>query len=218
MKGKNKLLKILVDTSVWLDLARDYREQPVIAALEDLIEANQIQLIIPEIVIEEFHRNKARVTDETQRGLQSHFRLVREAVNRFADDASKSETLKALNEVDHAIVTKGDALNDSIARIETLLKSSPAVPATAVIKERVTERAIANKAPYHRGRNSVGDAIIIETYAAVVTSGTDIRALCRLSGSCGAENAGRGARPRSMWNSGRAIEYSIEKHGGGDLL
>jgi hypothetical protein len=163
----------LVDTSVWLDLARDYREQPVIAALEDLIETNQIQLIIPEIVIEEFHRNKARVADETQRGLQSHFRLAREAVNRFADDASKSETLKALNEVDHAIVTKGDALNDSIARIETLLKSSPAVPATAVIKERVTERAIANKAPYHRGRNSVGDAIIIETYAAVVTSGTD---------------------------------------------
>jgi PIN domain-containing protein len=176
MKNKTKLLRVLVDTSVWLDLARDYREQPVIAALEDLIKANALELIIPEKVAEEFQRNKARVAEEAQRSLQSHFRLVREAVNRFADDAAKAETLKALNEVDHAVVIKGDAVNDSIARIETLLKSSPSLPITAAIKERVTERAIANKAPYHRGRNSVGDAIIIETYAATVTSASEKKA------------------------------------------
>ncbi len=30
-------LKLLVDTCVWLDLAKDYREQPVIGAIEDLL-------------------------------------------------------------------------------------------------------------------------------------------------------------------------------------
>jgi hypothetical protein len=35
------------------------------------------------------------------------------------------------------------------------------------------------------------------------------RASWRLSASCTAANAGRGARPRSMWNSGRAIEFRI---------
>jgi hypothetical protein len=39
------------------------------------------------------------------------------------------------------------------------------LPLTGAIKKRVIERAIENKAPYHRGKNSVGDAIIIETYA-----------------------------------------------------
>jgi hypothetical protein len=164
------VLKLVVDTCVWLDLAKDYREQPVIGALEDLVKSRAITLAVPQTVLQEFDRNKVRVTEETQRSLQSHFRLVREAVNRFGDDAYKAETLKALNEVDHKIVIKGQAVNDSIERIERLLKSAPPLVASDVIKQRVTDRAIANVAPYHRDRNSVGDAILIETYAELVSS------------------------------------------------
>jgi len=166
------VLRLVVDTCVWLDLAKDYREEPVIGALEDLIKAHEIELIAPQIVLEEFERNKARVIEETQRSLQSHFRLVREAVNRFGEDVYKAETLKALNEVDHKIVIKGEAVNDSIERIDKLLRSVPALATTDVIKQRVTERAIANRAPYHRAKNSVGDAILIETYAELVSSNT----------------------------------------------
>jgi hypothetical protein len=57
-------------------------------------------------------------------------------------------------------------VNDvSIQGIETLVASARTLVATDAIKQRVTERAIAKKAPYHRDKNSVGDAIIIETYA-----------------------------------------------------
>jgi predicted nucleic acid-binding protein len=163
-------LKLLVDTCVWLDLATDYREQPVIGALEDLIKSGDIELVVPEIVLDEFDRNKQRVIEAAQRSLQSHFRLVREAVNRFADDANKAETLKALNEVDHKIGMKAEAVNDSIDRIRKLLKSTRALSTTAHIKQRVTERALAKKAPYHRERNSVGDAILIEFYAGLATA------------------------------------------------
>lgn len=163
-------LKLLVDTCVWLDLAKDYREQPVIGALEDLIKAREIELAVPEIVLDEFERNKARVIEAAQRSLQSHFRLVREAVNRFADDTYKAETLKALNEVDYKIGTRAEAVNDSIDRIEKLLKAAPALPTTDIIKQRVTERALSKKAPYHRERNSVGDAILIELYGGLITS------------------------------------------------
>ena len=107
------------------------------------MKAGNIELIIPQIIIDEFERNKARVAEETRRSLHSHFQLVREAVNRFGEDASKSDTIKPLNEVDHAIVVKGDAVNDSIKRIEALLKSSPPRPLTDAIKQHVTERAIA---------------------------------------------------------------------------
>jgi predicted nucleic acid-binding protein len=80
------MLYLLIDTSVWIDLAKDYREQPVLNALEDLISTRQIKLIVPQIVIDEFSRNKARIIEEARRSLQTHFRLVREAVNRFGDD------------------------------------------------------------------------------------------------------------------------------------
>ena len=33
-------LKLAVDTCVWLDLAKDYRLEPVVSALEDLIKGN----------------------------------------------------------------------------------------------------------------------------------------------------------------------------------
>jgi hypothetical protein len=57
------MFRLLIDTSVWLDLAKDYREQPVIGALEDLVAAGEIELIVPQIVIDEFNCNKARVID-----------------------------------------------------------------------------------------------------------------------------------------------------------
>lgn len=168
------VLKLVVDTCVWLDLAKDYRAQPIIGAIEDLTKAHEIELIVPQIVLDEFDRNKARVIEETQRSLQSHFRLVWEAVNRFGEDAYKAETLKSLNEVDHKIVIKGEAVNDSIERVEELLKSVPAIATTDNIKQRVTERAIANRAPYHRAKNSVGDAILIEIYAELVSTNADM--------------------------------------------
>ena len=34
-------LKLTVDTCVWLDLAKNYRQEPVISALEDLIKARE---------------------------------------------------------------------------------------------------------------------------------------------------------------------------------
>ena len=79
-------LKLLVDTSVWLDLAKDYRQQPVIAALEDLVAAGEIELIVPQVLLDEFARNKERVAIDATRSLQSHFNLVRDAVNRFGEE------------------------------------------------------------------------------------------------------------------------------------
>lgn len=137
-----------------------------------------MELIVPEIVLHEFERNKARVIKEAQQRLQPHFRLVRELVNRFADDANKAETLKALNEVDFKIGVTTDAVNDSIDRIKTLLSSAQVLPTTDHIKQRVTERALSKKAPYHRERNSVGDAILIEFYAELTSASRTKKPLC----------------------------------------
>ena len=162
------MLHLLVDTCVWLDLAKDYREQPVISALEDLIAARQIKLVVPQVVLDEFARNKGRVIEDARRSLQSHFRLVREAVSRFGDDEYRDSTLGALNEVDHKIVTGSESVLNSIDKIEKLLAAQPALPTTDAIKRAVTDRALAGLAPYHRAKNSVGDAVLIEVYTDMV--------------------------------------------------
>lgn len=166
------MLRILVDTCVWLDLAKDYRQQTLIQAALELVKGRQIDFIVPDVVKDEFARNKARVAEDAQRSLQAHFKLVREAVDRFAEDDYKTETLKSLNEVDQRIAMKGEAVNDSIEWIEELLAAGIKKSTTKAIKQRVTERALAGTAPYHRSKNSAGDAILIETYAEIVGAKT----------------------------------------------
>lgn len=158
-------LKLTVDTCVWLDLARDHRNAAAISAIEELIGAGEVELVVPEIVIGEFERNKARIIEETRRGLQSHMRLVRDAVKKFGEGGSKSETLNGLEEIKHKMDLSAEAVNDSIGRLEMLLKSAPAIPTSESVKQRVTERAMVGTAPYHRNRNNVADAILIEVYA-----------------------------------------------------
>lgn len=172
--------RILVDTCVWLDLAKDFKDQPVISALADLVATGKVELVLPQIVLDEFERNKTRVIEDATRSLQSHFRLVKDAVNRFGAEESKAGTLTALHEVDHAIVMKSEAVSDSFERIEQLIKSSAPLPTSKAVKQRVTDRALAKKAPYHHAKNSVGDAILIEIYSDLVAQCTYDGANCAL--------------------------------------
>ncbi|MBM0204056.1 DUF4935 domain-containing protein [Micromonospora sp. STR1s_5] len=55
------MLRLLIDTCVWLDLAKDYRHQPTLASLEQLVESNEVSLIVPRQAVDEFARNKERI-------------------------------------------------------------------------------------------------------------------------------------------------------------
>jgi hypothetical protein len=107
-------LHMLIDTCVWLDLAKDYRQLPLLEAVAALSEAGDLDLILPQIVVDEFERNKERVIAESKRSLSSHFRLVRDAIVQFAPEDQRDATLSQLNEVDHRIAIGGEAINDAI--------------------------------------------------------------------------------------------------------
>ena len=69
--------RILIDTDVWLNLAKDYRKAPILTALDSLVRSGAIKLVMPEIVIDEFQRNRDRVVEHGRRSLSSHIRRVR---------------------------------------------------------------------------------------------------------------------------------------------
>ena len=60
-------------------------------------------------------------------------------------------------------------MNEFIERIEALLAKGVIVKTTGTIKVRAADRAIAKQAPFHRQRNGIDDAIIIEIYADAVS-------------------------------------------------
>lgn len=100
-----------------------------------------------------------------QQSLSSVFRRVKDTVNRFGDEAHRAATLAQLNDVDHRIATLSEAAVDSIEHIERLFERGEVVETSDPVKVRAAERAITRRAPFHKGKNSIGDAILIETFA-----------------------------------------------------
>lgn len=157
-------LNLLIDTSVWLDLAKDYRQLPILVAASAMSEADVLQLILPQTVVDEFERNKERVIADSKRSLSGHFRLVREAIAQFAAEEGRDATLSQLSEVGHRIAVRGEATNEAIELIEKLFDSALKIEVTESVKARAADRAIMKVAPFHRQRNGIDDAILIETY------------------------------------------------------
>jgi hypothetical protein len=159
------MFKMLVDTCVWLDLAKDPQQQVLLSVIEELIQMHELELIVPTIILDEFKNNKVRIIEESSRSLSSHFKRVKDAVDKFGDPKKKQDILFQLNDVDHKIPLVGaSTASSAVSRIEKLLRSSP-IEITNDVKLRAAQRAIDQKAPFHRKKNSINDALLIESYS-----------------------------------------------------
>ena len=163
--------KLLIDTSVWLDLVKDYRLSAVLTAIEDLIDAGTIELIMPQIVLDEFARNRDRVVEQSRRSFSSHIKRVQEAVTEFGEEDRRAATLQELSKVEHKIAMKGEVSRRTLERIESVMRSSPLIAATEEAKSRVVERALAKQAPFHRSKNAVGDGLLMEIFVETAKEG-----------------------------------------------
>ncbi|SUX48778.1 PIN domain-containing protein [Chryseobacterium indoltheticum] len=155
--------KLLIDTCVWLDLAKSVKNEKLISLLEEFLQNGEIELIVPEIVIDEFSRNKERIIIDAGKSMSSHFKTVKNLVEEHSDKDFKETILTQLNNIDKKIPILGESVSSSISRIEKLLNESEILEVTNDIKLSATQRAIEKLAPFHNSKNSIGDSIIIET-------------------------------------------------------
>jgi PIN domain len=155
---------LMIDTCVWLDLAKDYSQWSLLSALEELIRMGQVSLLTPQLVIEEFGRNKERIVEESGRSIGSTLKRAKEMLTKLGDEKEKAEAIKQLNEIDQQSVNYRDAASEGVKRIEALFERSTQVRTSPDIKLAAAERAIKNRAPFHRQRNSMNDAMLIEIF------------------------------------------------------
>lgn len=160
------MFKMLIDTCVWLDIAKDQRQVPVLGVVEEMVKLGMITLIVPRVILDEFRRNRERIARESAKSLSAHFRLVKDAVGRIGGDKKRTRlVLSHLDDVDHKIPIMGGAAVNTLDRIEKLLKGSPIIEPCDAVTIRAAQRAMDKRAPFGRDKNSMADAIIIETYA-----------------------------------------------------
>jgi PIN domain len=165
------MFKVLIDTCVWLDLAKDHQQQAILAALEELIRQGDITLILPRTIVDESARNRARIVEESGRSLSGTLKRAKEAIEKFGDPRQKDTVLHELNDVDHRLPTLGEAAAvATVGRVEKLFAASEIIEISDSVKLRAAQRATDKRAPFHRQRNGIDDAILIEVYADVLSA------------------------------------------------
>jgi hypothetical protein len=143
MARARKPIFLVVDTCVWLDLAKDYSQRPLLGALEEMVRMGFVNLIAPQIVMEEFARNRERIIEESGRSIAGALRRAKEMVAKFGDAKHKDQAIQQLNEVDQKSVNYRDAAEEAVQRIEKLLHDAEVVKTTDKVKLRGAERALA---------------------------------------------------------------------------
>ena len=160
------MFNVLIDTSVWLDLAEDRKQTPLLDLLVELLSDGVVKILVPCIVVNEFQKNRNRVAKSSEKSLSTHFNLVKDAIRKAeGDKRQKAKILDYLSDVDHRIPIVGGAAEGTLARIDRLLASTPIIEVSDGVKVRAADRALNRKAPcHHENKNSMADAVLIETY------------------------------------------------------
>ncbi|PPC99520.1 MAG: hypothetical protein CTY35_03940 [Methylotenera sp.] len=160
--------QLLLDTCVWLDLAKNPADEPIISALEALVDSGKVALIVPNLVIDEFARNKDRVGVSSRQRLTQEFQKIRNVMLRYGDVITRESVIDSLDEVQHKLPILTDVVCGTINRVERLFEQSSQIEASDEVKLRAAHRALQKKAPFHKSKNSMADAVLIELYADLV--------------------------------------------------
>ena len=163
------MFKLLNDTCVWIDVARDPQQQIMLEVMKELLDEGELSILAPRMVIDEFNRNKGKINEHNTRSISGVLKRVKEIVGKFGDDGEKEAALQQLHKVDQKLPQLGDTVAGSVRLVEHLLSKAEVVETSESLKLRAAERALQNKAPFHRSKNSMGDAIIIETFSDLAT-------------------------------------------------
>lgn len=167
------MFRILVDTCVWLDVAKDAKQVAIVGVIEEMVKQKLVELIVPRIVLDEFRRNRERIARDNAKSISTHIRIVKDAVDKVGGDKRKMRiVLSHLDDVNHKIPIVGGAATTTLDRIEKLLTASASLDPSDNAKLRAAQRGIEKKAPFHGGKNATADAILIEAYAECVRDKT----------------------------------------------
>ena len=137
------MFNVLIDTSVWLDLAEDTKQTPLLDVVERLVKDGQMRLLVPRIVVDEFHKNRDKIAKSSARGLSTHFNHVKAAIRKAdGEKRQKTRVLDYLSDLDHRIPIMGGAAEGVLKRIAVIFSESTIIEATDAVKLRAADRAL----------------------------------------------------------------------------
>ena len=170
--GEPRPVGLLLDTCVWIDLAANHGNEPLLSALDSLCRQHVIELIVPQLVRDEFARNKERIIKESGRSFAGALKRARAAVWTYGDPRKRKKAVEVIDDIDHRLNGSFEVAAEAIKRIEAFFADAIGCAVNDKAILAASTRAMEKKAPFHNGRNNFADALLIELYGQMVTNGS----------------------------------------------
>ncbi len=161
------MLHLLVDTSTWLDLAKRRDGQKWIVALRVFGLNDQLELLVPALVLDEFERNRPRIEQSMTASVSERFRLLKADLDAYGGE-DQQDALEVLDALAHQVPLIGAMTTRNFDEIDELLRQGRRVEPTQAQQVGVVRRGLEKRAPFHRSRNSTADALLVELYGSAI--------------------------------------------------
>lgn len=160
------MIHLLVDTCVWLDIALDPRLAPLLEVIDRGLERQALALVVPDVVVIELDRNSGSVQHKTKKAFEAMVRGAIDASKVLSSGEEQAELKRVLSKVANNLPRHEGALNSRLERIRALLVGNRVrkQETTEPMMVAVARRGLEKQAPFVRGKNSCGDAVLLEHF------------------------------------------------------
>ncbi|MGW0419916.1 PIN domain-containing protein [Streptomyces sp. NPDC003015] len=160
------MLRLLIDTSIWLDMARRRDGQLTIVAIRVLMNQGKLEILVPSLIVDEFKRNRPRAESAATQSVRERFRLLKQDLQEYGDE----EAQRLISAMSHQIPYIAEGSLQNFSEISELLQRGTRVEPGPAEHEAAVKRGLAKRAPLHLNKNSVADALLIEMYRSAVNA------------------------------------------------
>jgi hypothetical protein len=160
------VLRLLIDTSVWLDMAMRREGQKWIVPLRVLRFQGKLDLLVPALVIGEFGRNRPRSESAVTTSVLDRLRQLRRELREYAGD--QLEHIWLAETAQHIPLVNATA-PQNFREINELLQAGTILELAEAEYVRAVQRGLEKRAPFTSDKNSVADALLVEIYASQIS-------------------------------------------------
>lgn len=160
------MLRLLIDTSVWLNIAKRRDGQQIIVPLRVLLHQKKLELLVPNLILDEFDRNRPRAEAATEQSVKERFRLLRQDLHDYGDDDAQRWIAEMAHQIPHVSARS----LQNFSEISDLLRRGTLMEPSEENYSAVVRRGLEKKAPLHQEKNSVADALLMEQYSSALRS------------------------------------------------
>lgn len=153
-------ITIILDTNWWIYLAQG-KEPSSLEEILKKLDSEEYQLLVPEIIVEEWDRNLEKTKADLEKS------ILEQSKNAYfiAEHLQGGEQVKFRSILNNYKTKEQERLklvSSTINKINKIIKEKAIIiKISDEVFRLVAEYAVAKKAPFHKNKNSVADALIL---------------------------------------------------------